>query len=312
MNLKEDAAYIGFSAGWSAVRFMPKKAAYGTFNRIADRLWKQRGGGVVQLEKNLSRVRPDASEEEIRELSREGMRSYFRYWCDAFRLPDWSSEEITENFAVANVELLDEALAKGNGAILALPHQGNWDLAGAWVVTNKGPLTAVAERLKPEKLFERFLKFRNDIGMEILPLGTPNMMDELATRLTEGNRAVALLADRDLSRRGVEVEFFGAKTKMPAGPAILALTTEAPLFPVSLWYEEDKVGAKLHGQIRVEHTDPIGPDASKQPGFEEAVQRITQQIAKSLEVGIREHPADWHMMQKLWLEDLTPREPEEN
>lgn len=312
MNLKEDAAYIGFSAGWSAVRFMPKKAAYGTFNRIADRLWKQHGGGVVQLEKNLSRVLPDASDEEIRELSREGMRSYFRYWCDAFRLPDWSSEEITESFFVINVELLDEALAKGKGAILALPHQGNWDLAGAWVVTNRGPLTAVAERLKPEKLFERFLKFRNDIGMEILPLGTPNMMDELATRLTEGNRAVALLADRDLSRRGVEVEFFGAKTKMPAGPAILALTTGAPLLPVSLWYEEDRAYAKVLGHIRVEHTDPIGPDASKQPGFEEAVQRITQQIAKNLEVGIREHPADWHMMQKLWLEDLTPREPEEN
>lgn len=311
MNLKDDAAYIGFSAGWSAVRFMPQRLAYGTFNKIADRLWSSHGGGVTQLEKNLSRVMPEASEEEIREMSRQGMRSYFRYWCDAFRLPDWSREEINENFELYGETNLDDALAKGQGVILALPHQGNWDLAGAWAVTNKGPLTAVAERLKPEKLFERFLKFRTDIGMEILPLGTPNLTEELANRLREGNRMVALLSDRDLSRHGVEVEFFGAKTKMPPGPAHLALTTGAVIIPAALWYDEDRACARAYEQIRVAHTDPIGTDAANQEGYQEAVQRITQQIANQLEKGIREHPADWHMLQKLWLEDLEPREPKE-
>lgn len=309
MKFQEDAAYLGFSAGWGAVRHMPDKTAYGMFNKIADRLWKKQGKGVKQLEKNLSRVRPEASPEEIRELSRLGMRSYFRYWCDAFRLPDWSKEEINEKFEIVGREHIDAARAKGNGAVVALPHQGNWDLAGAWAVLNIGPLTSVAERLKPEKLFERFLKFRTDIGMEILGLGTPNIMNELANRLTEGNHIVALPADRDISRHGVEVDFFGAKTKMPAGPARLALITGAPVLPAGLWYEEDRGYARIYEPIRVAHDEPIGPDAPNQPGFTEAIARITQEMANRFELAISEHPEDWHMLQKLWLEDLPPREP---
>lgn len=312
MKFKEDATYYGFSAGWSAVRLMPEKAAYGTFNQVADRVWKARGSGVIQLEKNLSRVLPDASPQDLQDLSREGMRSYFRYWCDAFRLPDWSTEQINENFEMVGQANLDEALAKKKGAVVALPHMGNWDLAGAWAVTNKGPLTAVAERLKPEKLFERFVKFRTDIGMEILPVGTPGITDELAARLSEGNRIVALLSDRDLSRRGIEVDFFGSKTKMPSGPAHLALTTGAAILPASLWYDEGRAYARVQDQIRIPHTFPTGPDAPSQPGYDEAITQLTQKIADRLEVGIRENPVDWHMLQRLWLEDLPPREPERN
>lgn len=310
MRFKEDAAYYGFAAGWSAIRFMPEKAAYATFNQIADGLWKTQGGGVVQLEKNLSRVVPDASKAELRELSRLGMRSYFRYWCDAFRLPDWSLDQINNNFEVYGAANLDQALAKNSGVIVAMPHMGNWDLAGAWAVTNKGPITVVAERLKPEKLFEQFLKFRTDLGMEVIPTGTPHITASLTDRLVEGRRIVGLLADRDLSRKGIEVDLFGEKTKFPAGPAHLALTTGAPLLTASFWYEEDHACARIQEQIRISHTLPTGPDAPQDPGYDDAIKEVTQQIAHRLESGIREHPQDWHMLQKLWLEDLPPRDPQ--
>lgn len=304
MDIKDDLTYIGFSTGWSAVRRMPEKAAYGLFNQVADRAWSKEGRGVKQLQKNLGRVLPDATDEEIREMSRESMRGYFRYWCDAFRMPDWSDERITNGLKIDGVDQVDAALAEGKGIIVALPHMGNWDHLGAWGSLNRAPVTAVAERLKPEKLFDRFVEYRGEIGMEIFPVGEPNLVERLSERLREGNRFVALVSDRDLSSRGVEVDFFGEKTKMPAGPAHLAMSTGATLLTATLWYEDEFACVQLSDKIRVQANEPIGPDAKSKPGYDKAIQRITQKIAGNFERGIRAHPTDWHMMQRLWLEDF--------
>lgn len=305
MKLKERAVYTAFATGWSAIRFLPEKTAYRTFDRIAHRLWKKRGPGVRQLERNLSRVQPDASYEELRELSLQGMRSYFRYWCDAFRMPDWSEERIKDTFEIYGVEHLEDALASGRGAIVAACHMGNWDHTGAWGALSVGPVTAVAEKLEPERLFERFVKFRTTLGMRIYPLGQPHVADTLAHELRTENRIVGLISDRDLTARGIEVNLFGKPTRMPAGPANLALRTGAALLPATLWYNGPNACTRIHPPVPIPPGAPTGDDARNQPGYNEAVQLMTQQVANAFEEGIAAHPTDWHMMQKVWLEDLN-------
>jgi KDO2-lipid IV(A) lauroyltransferase len=227
------------------------------------------------------------------------MRSYARYWMEAFRLPSRSREQIIATFDLENEHLLREAHAQGRGAIVALPHAGNWDHAGAYVCVTGMPLTTVAERLKPEDLYRRFLAFRESLGMEILPTaghGRP-VVEVLADRLREG-RLVVLLADRDLSARGVPVEFFGRGTRMPPGPAMLALRTGAPLFAASLWYDGPITKVRVEGPLEL----PTGG------GRTEQIAELTQRIADELAAGIARHPADWHMLQKLWIDEPSVAE----
>jgi KDO2-lipid IV(A) lauroyltransferase len=179
--------------------------------------------------------------------------------------------------------------------VVALPHAGNWDAAGAWVAATGWPITTVAERLKPEGVYERFLAFRQGLGMEILPThgGDRPTFDVLVDRVRAG-AVVPLLADRDLSARGVEVDFFGGRTRMPAGPALLALRTGAPLYVASLWYEADVACASLAGPLEL-------PDPDSGP-LDQRVRMLTQRIADGLAAGIARHPEDWHMLQRMWLD----------
>lgn len=304
MTAKDSATYLAYAAGWGTVRRMPEKTAYRSFNGIADRLWSRRGAGVVQLERNLTRVVPDASYSDLRKLSRQSMRKYFRYWCDAFRMPDWSNERIVNSFHCVGEFRLERALADNKGVIVALAHMGNWDHAGAWATLTHAPLTAVAEKLEPERLFERFVQYREALGLKIYPLGQKNVIDTLAGELRDEKRIVALVSDRDLTSRGIEVDFFGEPTRMPAGPASLALRTGAPVMPATLWYEGPIAYAQIHPEVVPPVDAPTGDDASQQPGYSAAVSRMTQQIADAFANGIADRPADWHMMQKLWLADL--------
>ncbi len=304
MTIKDDVTFAGFAMGWTAVRKLPERTAYRTFERIADRAWRARGKGVAQLERNLRRVVPDASSGELRELSRESMRSYFRYWCDAFRLPDWSPERIVETFRLDRREILDDGFRQGRGVIVALGHMGNWDHAGAWGALDVGPVTAVAERLKPERLFRQFVNYRESLGIRIHPLGTPKLTDILAGEARDEHRIVSLLADRDLGVHGVDVEFFGETTRMPAGPANLALRTQAPLLVANLCYYGDAAGGSAVGPVPIPDWAPRGNDCALQPGYHEAVSEITRQIASALQEGVARHPTDWHMLQPLWLADL--------
>jgi KDO2-lipid IV(A) lauroyltransferase len=296
-RLSATATEIGFAAAWTGVRRLPEGATYAAFRGIADRMWRRRGPSVEQLEANLRRVVPGADAQALRELSREGLRSYFRYWCDSFRIQGWSRTRIVESFTCYGREHLDAGLAGGRGVVLALPHSGNWDHAGAWAALDVAPLTTVAERLRPEGLYRRFVEYRASLGIEILPLGGADTFRTLIRRLGE-NRLVPLLADRDISRTGVAVEFFGESARMPPGPAILAHMTGAPLLPATLHYTERGAAAVIHPPVVI----PAGGTK------EERIAAMTQGAADVLAGGIRQHPADWHMLQPLWSADVRPRE----
>lgn len=306
MSAKDSVTYAAFNFGWTVVRRLPERRAYRMFEILSDRVWARRGGGVRQLEKNLKRVVPDATEEQLRMLSKQSMRNYSRYWCDAFRMPDWSQQRILDTVVCIGEENITDNLAMGKGLIAATGHMGNYDLLGAWGALTHAQVASVAERLEPEKLFKKFLGFRREMGMRIYPLGEVGVMDKLANDLLVDQVVVALLSDRDLTAHGIEVTFFGEKTRMPAGPANLALRTGSPLVAATLWYDGPKAVVKMNPRIPIPEGAPTGDDARHQPGYAEAVSAMTQAIANDLEEGIREHPTDWHMMQKLWLSDLDP------
>ncbi|MEV4324721.1 phosphatidylinositol mannoside acyltransferase [Microbispora rosea] len=291
-----------YSVGWAVVRYVPERLAAGFFRVLADGLWRRRGKSVRRLEANLARVvGGDPGDPAVRELSRAGMRSYFRYWMESFRFTGYTRERILDGTRATGGEHIFDNLARGRGVVVALPHMGNYDLAGAWLVHMGHPFTTVQERLKPESLFERFVAYRGRLGMEVLPLtakggGSAMAFGTLAKRLRAG-RPVCLPAERDLTASGVEVEFFGARTRMVAGPALLAIQTGAALLPAVLWFEGNGWGIRIHEEI------PVPPEGTRQ----EKVALMTQALAAVFEKGIAEHPEDWHMLQRLWLDDLEPR-----
>lgn len=297
MNERLSDALYGL--GWSTVKRLPEPVAVRLGQTLADTVWKRRGKGVLRLEANLARVVPDAGPERLAELSRAGMRSYLRYWMESFRLPAWSETRIKDGFEAEGLHHLTDGLAAGKGVVLALPHLGNWDLAGAWVTRDLGvPFTTVAERLKPETLYDRFVAYREGLGMEVLPHTGGSAFGTLARRLRAGG-LVCLVADRDLSASGVEVKFFGDTARMPAGPAILAQQTGALLLPVTLWFDATPVmKGRVHPPVEVPET---GTRAEK-------TSLMTQALADAFAEGIADHPEDWHMLQRLWLADLEPRE----
>ncbi|MFD5495695.1 phosphatidylinositol mannoside acyltransferase [Streptomyces sp. NPDC001812] len=297
MSVQERLTDALYGAGWATVRKLPEPVAVRLGRSIADLAWKRRGKGVLRLEANYARVVPGAGPERLAELSRAGMRSYLRYWMESFRLPAWSRERITGGVEIKDIHRLTDGMAAGKGVVLALPHLANWDLAGAWATTGLGiPFTTVAERLKPETLYDRFVAYREGLGMEVLPHSGGSAFGTLARRL-RGGGLVCLVADRDLSASGVEVDFFGESARMPAGPALLAQQTGALLLPVTLWYDDSPV---MRGRVH----PPVGIPESGTRAEKTSV--MTQALADAFATGIAEHPEDWHMLQRLWLKDLDP------
>ncbi|MET7740038.1 phosphatidylinositol mannoside acyltransferase [Streptomyces sp. NPDC005385] len=296
-SLQDRLADGAYALGWGTVKKLPEPVAVRLGRTIADLAWKKRGKGVRRLESNYARVVPDATPERLAELSRAGMRSYLRYWMESFRLPAWSADRVRGGFEPKDLHHLTDGLAAGKGVILALPHMANWDLAGAWVTTKlETPFTTVAERLKPESLYDRFVAYREGLGMEVLPHSGGTAFGTLARRLRDGG-LVCLVAERDLSTSGVEVRFFGEATRMPAGPALLAQQTGAALLPVTLWYDDSTV---MQGRVH----PPVEVPASGTRAEKTSV--MTQAMADAFATGIADHPEDWHMLQRLWLKDLDP------
>jgi KDO2-lipid IV(A) lauroyltransferase len=286
-------------------RALPEPIVRRVFTIGADDAWRRRGRGVRQLERNLRRVvGPALSDADLSALARRGMRSYARYWLEFFRLPALSQARIVGRMSVGGKEHLDTAMAAGRGAILALPHSGNWDHAGAWVAAVGYPFTTVAERLEPASLFDRFVAVRERLGMEVLPLtGDRGSFALLARRLREG-RLVCLVCERDLSGSGVEVSFFGELMTMPGGPASLAVATGAALLPVTVWFTDDggRAGGGWGGIIRPPLEPRVDLDRKAQ------VADLTQRLADAFATEISRRPQDWHMLQPLWPTDRpSPR-----
>jgi KDO2-lipid IV(A) lauroyltransferase len=275
------------------VREMPEPWARGIAG--AGARYAARGGGPEQLRKNLARVIGSTPAEVPDSLIRAALASYARYWREAFRLPSMDLSALADRLdrVFVGAEHFAAAHAAGRGAVMALPHSGNWDMAGVWLAQNYGTFATVAERLKPESLYDRFIDFREGLGFEVLPLtgGDRPPSEVLAERLRQ-NTFVCLMADRDLTRSGVPVEFFGKPTRMPAGPAKLAIETGAPLHPAHVYYD----GADCVVQI-----DDAIDTSSGDVGV------IIQALADRFAINIAKHPQDWHMLQPLWLADLSQK-----
>jgi KDO2-lipid IV(A) lauroyltransferase len=298
-SLPDRLVAAGFAAGWTVVPKLPERLTAAVFRMGADHVWRRHGKSVRRLESNLARVtglKPGS--QEMRTLSKAGMRSYFRYFHEVFRLPSMARDEIVARSHTSGVEHVDAAVAAGRGAVIALPHMGNWDQAGAWLVASGHPFATVAERLRPESLYRRYVAFRQGLGMEVLPLtgGDGHNFGTLAHRVRRGG-VVCLPAERDLTAKGIEVEFFGAATRVPAGPPLLAVQTGAALLPATVWFEGADWGVAIHEEV------PVPEEGTRQ----ERIAAVAQGLVAVFEKGISEHPQDWHMLQRLWLDDLDPR-----
>ena len=244
--------------------------------------------------RNLRRADPTLRGLRLDRAVSRLFESYGRYWVESFRLPGMSLQEIEEGFTAEGMEHIDAAREKGTGAIMALPHLGGWEWAGFWLTRVRGiPVTAVVEQLEPPDLFEWFVELRRSIGMEVVPLGPE--AGKATIRALKNNDLLALLCDRDLTGDGVEVEFFGERTTLPAGPAVLALRTGAPIHPTAIYFR----GKRRHGVVRP------ALDTSRQGALRDDMARITQDIAYALEGLIREAPEQWHLLQPNWPSDRT-------
>ena len=290
MSVTQRLSDLAYATGWGVVRGLPEPVATGLFRAAADFGARRNGPGTQQMRRNYARVVPQAGPAELDELVRAGLRSYARYWKETFRLPAMDHEAIyrrvDEEFVGA--QLIDAALERGKGLVLALPHSGNVDVSGIWLVARHGGFTTVAERLKPESLYRRFAAYRESLGFEIVP--SEGGAYRLLLERLRANKIVCLVADRDLSKRGIPVTFFGEETRMPAGPARLAAATGAELLIADIFFTEDGWGVRVHSPIHVHGREDVGP--------------ATQHMADAFAADIANHPADWHMMQKLWLADL--------
>ncbi len=299
----------GFRAAWRLVCRLPEPLAYRLFDVVADIARRRGGAGVDLLRANYARVRPDADEATLEGLVAAGMRSYMRYWCEAFRLPGRRVEDIVRGVRSVGDAPVREVLATGRPVVCFLGHMGNWDTAGAWAAQRLAPVLTVAERLEPEELYREFLAFREGLGMTILPLtGEGDVFGRLVRHASAGGCVVPLLADRDLTHTGVEVDFCGRPARMAAGPAALALATKAPLHPVSMHYEPWAAGpggyrlvVTFHPAVPVPAPGPAGGDTRQR------VAAMTQACADALGGAVAAHPADWHMMQRVFTQDLDPR-----
>ena len=252
-------------------------------------MYKKNGKSVERLRSNLVRVKPELSPTELEDLVRRGVLSYMRYWMDTFRSPDWSRERILSTVTVSNEHLLMDPIKNRTGVVVSLPHAGNWDHAGSYFCSRGAQLVTVVEVLKPRALFEKFLEYRQAIGMEALPLDS-RAFPTLMQRARDG-KLIALVADRDLSASGIDVDFFGGIARMPAGPAIVAIRTGIPLVTAFVFYTE----SGIHVDLREIAIPASGDEESR-------IKATVQLCADNFAEGIKSYPQDWHMMQRIWVD----------
>ncbi len=291
----------GFAAGWAAVKRLPEPMARALFDGAGRWSAGRNGRGVRQLRANL-RVATGGrlSEAELGELTERAVRSYARYWQEAFRLPVLESRRIVEGTEIRGREHVDRIRAEGRPLVFALPHSGNWDAAAVWLIDwLGGPFMTVAERLRPESLYERFVTYRESLGIRVIPLtGGPRPSSEVLRKWVAGGGTVCLLVDRDLGRTGTPVTFFGRAATLPTGPALLAAQTGAALVPVVCSFTATGWAVHFCPEVPVR-----GPGRLR-----ERVTTAMQAVADAFTAGIAQRPEDWHMLGRIWA-DVPPDPP---
>ncbi len=291
----------GFAAGWGAVKLLPESVARTAFDGAGRWAAGRDGRGVRQLRANLRVVTGGRlSEQELDTLTRRAVRSYARYWQEAFRLPVIEPGRIVGNTVTTGQEQVDRLRADGRPIVFALPHSGNWDAAAVWLVDwLDGPFMTVAERLQPESLFERFVAFRESLGIRVVPLtGGPRPSSEVLKKWVSDGGTVCLLVDRDLGRTGIPVTFAGHPATLPTGPALLAAQTGAALVPVVCSFTDTGWRVLFYPEVPV-----AGPGRLR-----DRVATAMQAVADAFTAGIGEHPEDWHMLGRIWA-DVPPDPP---
>jgi KDO2-lipid IV(A) lauroyltransferase len=247
----------------------------------------------AMIERHLRRVNPSWSPSRLRVAVQDAFESYARYWVESFRLPSLPAATVAAGFKVDGYEHITEARRQGHGAILALPHLGGWEWAGRWLADQGHPVTVVVERIEPPELFNWFAELRAKLGMTVVALGPD--AGRATLRALKRNEVVCLLCDRNIGAGGVDVEFFGEVTTLPAGPATLALRTSAPILPVGVYFTRRYNG---HSAI----VRPPVP-AERRGALRDDVSRITRALAVELEILIRRAPDQWHLFQPNWPSD---------
>ena len=293
-DVKQRAVYWAYRGGAAAANAVPsivsEPLARGVGRALSYAMPRRRKMSAKHLQRaSGGALRGYALERAVS----DAFDSYARYWLEMFRLPNLKSETIRKYLTVDGYEHVEAALALGKGAIFALPHLGGWEYAGAWMwAAKRQRLLVVVEALEPPALFEWFVDLRNAMGMEVVAAGT-----DTASRVLQAlreNRIVCLVSDRDLSGDGIEVEFFGERTTLPAGPAMLSLRSGAALLPVAAYFTE----RRLHQAV-------VKPaiDMTRHGKLRDDMARMTQDLAKQFEVLIGAAPQQWHLMQPNWPSD---------
>lgn len=288
-----------------AARRLPGGTGRHLFTLAADLAWLARRGGATQLERNLTRVRPDLNHAQLRRVSRENLRRYLANFYEGVELSELTGAQIEARVRITGDIPPVRDYTEGRGFVAALGHCGNWDLAGAHITRSLGPVLTVAEVLEPREVFEEFLEMRRSVGLEILPMHS-GVFRELLRRVKARPRVTPLLSDRDLTKGGVEVQFGGHPARVAGGPAALALAGKLPLYPAMIRRE------RLSGKRRRAAGGPWGIvieylPAVWRPGQdlpENGVAELTQRWVDALAEQIRRYPTDWHMLQRVFVDDL--------
>ena len=297
---------------WRHVRRLPSGLGYALFHLVGDAAWlahrlRAGRGGVGQLQRNLSRILPDADRRELSRATRAAMRSYMRYFYEAFALPG-----LTPDQRVARVRsVMDPEIRRDvrrGSIVIALPHMGNWDMVGAWACVELAQVLTVAERLEPPDLFEQFVAFRRALGMRIIGQARgERVFEPLVEAAGEGHYVIALLADRDLSSSGVEAPLCGRAAHVAAGPAAVAERLGLPLYAATVHYER-LTGARRRaaggpwGVVIALHRVPAPPGLTGR----EAVAAWTRAWVERIGPELAAHAVDWHMLQAVFDDDLDP------
>jgi lauroyl/myristoyl acyltransferase len=243
------------------------------------------------VKSNMARVLGRSPNSPLVEAAaRDAFDSYARYWWDTFRVRVVPADEFLKRHRSIGLEHIERALEGGRGAVLALPHLGNWDAAGRWLHLLGHRMTAVAEELRPRRVYDLFLEHRRALGMNIVPLSNGGKVGQELIRLLWDNELIALVCDRDLRNRGVEVTMFGEARRMPAGPALLTLATGSPLLPCATYSTDEGWFVVINPPLDVERTGNRRND----------VVALTQKLADMFERAIAAAPTQWHMFQPAW------------
>jgi phosphatidylinositol dimannoside acyltransferase len=288
------ASYIAYRGLGIAMQRLPELVAAAAAGVVASVLGALPTDARAMYARHLRRVvGPGVSDAEVASITRRAFLNYARYWFEGARLPVLGPDMVADRmFVETGWEHVVAGMQAGNGVIMALPHIGSWEWGGAWLAIQGYPMTSVAEPLRPPAMYDWFVSQREAMGLTIVPLGAE--ASGVLLRALRAGKLVGLLCDRDIGGNGIDVEFFGERTTMPAGPALLALRTGAPILPTA-----------VYSGPGLEHTAVIMPPvpAARTGGLRQDVARVTQLVAHDLEWLIRRAPHQWHLFQPNWPSD---------